>query len=83
MATRTRMEEQHGKTKTGPRARAFDGFDGAYRGVRPRGRSCLPHRPFTVSGDLADLTDEAIVMHGMTVDGNHVPTLPVACGQIS
>lgn len=38
---------------------------------------------FTVSGDLADLTDEAIVLHGMTVNGTYVPTLPVACGEIS
>ncbi len=38
---------------------------------------------FTLSGDLADLTDEAIVLHGMTVTGDYVPTLPVACGEIA
>ncbi len=32
--------------------------------------------------DLQHLEDEVIVLHGMTVDGAYVATLPVACGQI-
>lgn len=41
------------------------------------------HQTFEVDGDLADLSDEAIVVHGGFVDGEYVPTLPVACGEIS
>lgn len=37
---------------------------------------------FDVDGDLLDLSDEVIVLHGMTVDGTYVATLPVACGAI-
>jgi len=37
---------------------------------------------FEVDGDLLDLSDEVIVLHGMTVDGTYVATLPVACGAI-
>lgn len=37
---------------------------------------------FEVDGDLLDLSDETIVLHGMTVDGTYVATLPVACGAI-
>lgn len=40
------------------------------------------HQTFTVSGDLGDLSDEVIVLHGMTLDGGYAPTLPVACGGI-
>ncbi len=32
--------------------------------------------------DLSPLQNRAIVLHGMTVDGEYVATLPVACGQI-
>lgn len=38
---------------------------------------------FDVDGDLLDLSDETIVLHGMTIDGTYVATLPVACGNIS
>ena len=38
---------------------------------------------YEVSGDLADLSDEAIVLHGGIVDGGYVATLPVACGEIN
>lgn len=37
---------------------------------------------FAVSGDLLDLTDEAVVLHGMTLDGGYAGSLPVACGAI-
>lgn len=37
---------------------------------------------FDVDGDLLDLSDEVIVLHGMTIDGTYVATLPVACGEI-
>ena len=37
---------------------------------------------FEVDGDLLDLSDEVIVLHGMTIDGTYVATLPVACGNI-
>ena len=39
-------------------------------------------RSFTVDGDLTDLSDEAIVLHGRFLDGTYVATLPVACGEI-
>lgn len=32
--------------------------------------------------DLKPLQNRAIVLHGMTVNGEYVATLPVACGQI-
>lgn len=32
--------------------------------------------------DLSPLQNRTIVLHGMTVDGEYVATLPVACGQI-
>ena len=41
------------------------------------------HETFEVDGDLLDLSDEAIVVHGGFVDGTYVATLPVACGEIS
>lgn len=41
------------------------------------------HETFEVSGDLSDLSDEVIVLHGKFVDGEYVATLPVACGEIS
>ena len=37
---------------------------------------------FHVDRDLADLSDEAIVLHGAFVRGDYVATLPVACGEI-
>ena len=37
---------------------------------------------FMVDGDLLDLSDEAVVLHGQFVDGTYVATLPVACGEI-
>lgn len=40
------------------------------------------HDTFSVDGDLADLSDEVIVVHGGYVDGEYVATLPVACGEI-
>ena len=40
------------------------------------------HQHFTVSGDLTDLRDEAVVLHGMSLGGVYVPSLPVACGEI-
>jgi hypothetical protein len=41
------------------------------------------HRSFTVSGDLTDLRDEVVVLHGMSLGGVYVPSLPVACGEIN
>jgi hypothetical protein len=32
--------------------------------------------------DLKPLQNRAIVLHGLTVDGTYIPTMPVACGQI-
>lgn len=37
---------------------------------------------FQVDGDLLDLSDEVIVLHGMTLEGGYAATLPVACGEI-
>lgn len=37
---------------------------------------------FTVNADLLPLQNNVIVLHGMTVDGEYWPTLPVACGEI-
>jgi len=31
---------------------------------------------------LGDLSNRTVVMHGMTVNGTYVPSLPVACGQL-
>lgn len=33
--------------------------------------------------DLMPLQNRAIVLHGLTVDGDPMPSLPVACGQVS
>ena len=42
---------------------------------------------FTLTAEEADqlkpMQNNAIVLHGMTVNGNYVATLPVACGQVS
>lgn len=38
---------------------------------------------FTVDGDLLDLSDEAIVLHGGFVGSEYVATLPVTCGEIN
>ena len=32
--------------------------------------------------DLLPLDSRAIVIHGLTVDGTYIPSLPVACGQL-
>lgn len=40
------------------------------------------NQTFRISGDLLELKDEVIVLHGMTVDGDYVATLPIACGEI-
>jgi hypothetical protein len=32
--------------------------------------------------DLGPLQNRAIVLHGLTVNGEYVPSLPIACGQI-
>jgi hypothetical protein len=37
---------------------------------------------FTVEGDLEDLTDEHVVLHGMFLGDQYAATLPVACGPI-
>jgi hypothetical protein len=37
---------------------------------------------FAMSQDLMPLTDRVIVLHGMTVDGEYIGSLPVACGEI-
>lgn len=38
---------------------------------------------FTINpGALQPLHKRTIVMHGMTVNGGYVPSLPVACGEI-
>ena len=39
-------------------------------------------RTFEISRDLLPLQNRAIVLHGLTVNGTYIPTLPVACGQI-
>jgi len=41
------------------------------------------HQTFTVDGDLLDLSDEVIVLHGGFVGTEYVATLPVACGEIN
>lgn len=41
------------------------------------------HQSFIVDGDLLDLSDEAIVLHGGFVGTEYVATLPVACGEIN
>ncbi len=45
------------------------------------------NQTFKITGqqvrDLRDLGDEAIVLHGLDVDGEYQPTRPVACGQLS
>lgn len=38
---------------------------------------------FTVNGDLLDLSDEAIVLHGGFVGSEYVASLPVSCGEIN
>lgn len=37
---------------------------------------------FTVEGVVLPLQNNTIVLHGMTVDGEYVGSLPVACGKI-
>ena len=37
---------------------------------------------FTVDGDLLDLSDEVIVLHGRFLGEQYAATLPVACGEI-
>lgn len=37
---------------------------------------------YTVDTSITPLQNRVIVLHGMTVDGEYVATLPVACGQI-
>ncbi len=37
---------------------------------------------FAVTADMLPLQNNVIVLHGMTVDGEYVATLPVACGPI-
>lgn len=37
---------------------------------------------FTIDPSLLPLQNRAIVLHGLTVGGVYMPTLPVACGQI-
>lgn len=37
---------------------------------------------YTVDSSITPLQNRAIVLHGMTVDGEYIATLPVACGQI-
>jgi hypothetical protein len=37
---------------------------------------------FTISPSLLPLQNRAIVLHGLTVNGVYMPTVPVACGQV-
>lgn len=37
---------------------------------------------FTVDGDLLDLSDEVVVLHGRFLGEQYAATLPVACGEI-
>jgi hypothetical protein len=37
---------------------------------------------FTISPSLLPLQNRAIVLHGLTVNGEYMPTVPVACGQV-
>lgn len=39
-------------------------------------------RTFEISSNLLPLQNRAIVLHGLTVNGQYIATLPVACGQI-
>ncbi|HEY1113702.1 MAG TPA: hypothetical protein VGE66_09070 [Chitinophagaceae bacterium] len=39
-------------------------------------------RTFEISKDLLPLQNRAIVLHGLTVNGTYIATLPVACGQV-
>lgn len=39
-------------------------------------------RSFTINSNLLPLQNRAIVLHGLTVNGQYVATLPVACGQV-
>lgn len=37
---------------------------------------------FETTGDLRPLQNRSIVLHGLTVEGEYIASLPVACGQI-
>ncbi len=37
---------------------------------------------YTIDDSITPLQNRAIVLHGLTVDGEYVATIPVACGQI-
>jgi hypothetical protein len=39
-------------------------------------------RTFEINTNLLPLQNRAIVLHGLTVNGQYVATLPVACGQV-
>lgn len=39
-------------------------------------------RTFEITKDLLPLQNRAIVLHGLTVNGEYIATLPVACGQV-
>lgn len=39
-------------------------------------------RTFTISSNLLPLQNRAFVLHGLTVNGEYMATLPVACGQV-
>lgn len=39
-------------------------------------------RTFTINSNLLPLQNRAIVLHGLTVNGEYIATLPVACGQV-
>ena len=40
------------------------------------------HETFEVSGDLLDLSDEVVIVHGGFVGDTYDPSLPVACGDL-
>jgi Cu/Zn superoxide dismutase len=39
-------------------------------------------KTFTINSNLLPLQNRAIVLHGLTVNGQYIATLPVACGQV-
>lgn len=45
------------------------------------GRIMYTHT-FEITKDLLPLQNRAIVLHGLTVNGEYIATLPVACGQV-
>jgi len=76
-----------------------DGLISVGEGLPSYGPIVLPLTPFNLVGDSGELEYEAsftvnpssiqplhkrtIILHGMTVNGVYIPSLPVACGEIA